>query len=169
MTRTKPSKTALKREQHALQELGEQLIGLDEGALDALPIDERLREAVVAASRIRSRGALRRQRQRIGKLMRDADAEAIREALEQRTAKDRLAKRVFADAETWRDRVVADGQSAVDEFVAMTDIDPAMLQKLLDDLLTGYSERRSKGTRKQIFRVLHDALLARAQDDRIPR
>ena len=169
MTRTKPSKTALKREQQALQELGEQLIGLDVTTLEAMPIDEQLREAIIAASGMRSRGALRRQRQRIGKLMRGADADAIRAALAARTADDRLAKRVFAEAETWRDRVIADGQEALDEFAAMTAVDREELQQLLDELRFGNNERRIKGVRKQVFRLLHAALLARAQDDRIPR
>jgi ribosomal 50S subunit-associated protein YjgA (DUF615 family) len=101
VTQPKPSKTARKREQLELQQLGERLIELTPEELQALPIEERLREAVLAATKIRSHGALRRQKQLIGKLMRSCDPEPIRQALEARGAEDRRAKRVFADTE-WR-------------------------------------------------------------------
>ena len=70
MTQPKPSKSARKREQLELQQLGERLIDLSADELEALPIDERLRDAVLAASKMRAHGALRRQKQLIGKLMR---------------------------------------------------------------------------------------------------
>jgi len=78
---TKPSKSARKREHIALQKLGEELISLRETEIEALPIDDDLREAVLAARRIRANGALRRQKQYIGKLMRQVDPEPIRAAL----------------------------------------------------------------------------------------
>ena len=51
--------------------------------LRTVPLDEDLLEAVLEARRIRKRGALRRQKQYIGKLMgRLDDPEPIRQALE---------------------------------------------------------------------------------------
>lgn len=81
MDDTKPSKSARKREHIALQKLGEELISLRETEIEALPIDDDLREAVLEARRIRANGALRRQKQYIGKLMRQVDPEPIRAAL----------------------------------------------------------------------------------------
>jgi ribosome-associated protein len=81
VTEAKPSKSAKKREYLALQKLGEELIGLREADIMALPLDEDLRAAVLDARSMKARGALRRQRQYIGKLMRHADAEPIRQAL----------------------------------------------------------------------------------------
>ena len=74
----KPSKSARKREYIALQKLGEELIALRESDLDGLPLDDRLREAVMDARQIKAHGALRRQRQYIGKLMRHIDPEPLR-------------------------------------------------------------------------------------------
>lgn len=82
MDDTKPSKSARKREHLALQELGERLLDLKPHELDAMPIGEDLRAAVAEARRITSRGALRRQKQYIGKLMRHEEPEPIRVALE---------------------------------------------------------------------------------------
>lgn len=74
----KPSKSARKREYLALQKLGEELITLKESDLEALPLDDNLREAVMEARQIKAHGALRRQKQYIGKLMRHVDPEPIR-------------------------------------------------------------------------------------------
>ena len=82
MDDTKPSKSARKRAYLALQKLGEELITLRESDLQAMPLDEELRDAVLEARCIKAHGALRRQKQYIGKLMGRIDPEPIREALE---------------------------------------------------------------------------------------
>ena len=74
----KPSKSARKREYIALQKLGEELIALKASDLDRLPLDDNLREAVSEAKQMKAHGALRRQKQYIGKLMRHVDPEPIR-------------------------------------------------------------------------------------------
>ena len=78
MTELKPSKSARKREYIALQKLGEDLIALKDSDLDCLPLDDNLREAVQEARLIKAHGALRRQKQYIGKLMRHIDPEPLR-------------------------------------------------------------------------------------------
>jgi 5-(carboxyamino)imidazole ribonucleotide mutase len=76
-----PSKSALKRAALAAQRLGEELILLKDADLDALALPERLSDAIRQARRIRSRAAGARQRQYIGKLMREIDLEPIQAAL----------------------------------------------------------------------------------------
>ena len=169
MTQPKPSKTARKKEQLELQELGERLIGLPAEELEALPIEDRLRDAVLAASKIRAHGALRRQKQLIGKLMRSADPEPIRQALEARSADDRLAKRVFADAERWRDRITTGGNEAVTAFCEHSGANVEPLRELLTSIHDAPTDRIEKGLRRQLFREIHDALMAAARDDRISR
>jgi ribosome-associated protein len=169
VTQPKPSKSARKREQLELQQLGERLIGLPADELQALPIDERLRDAVLAASKMRAHGALRRQKQLIGKLMRHCDPEPIRHALYAREGDDRLAKQVFADAERWRDRIMAGGDEAIGEFCERSGAAAAPLAALLGRIRTAPSERAEKGLRRQLFREIHDALIGAAQDDRISR
>ena len=74
----KPSKSARKREYIALQKLGEELITLKQSDLDQLPLDETLLEAIIEAQQMKAHGALRRQKQYIGKLMRHIDPEPLR-------------------------------------------------------------------------------------------
>jgi ribosome-associated protein len=78
----RPSKSARKRAAHALQKLGERLIALKEVELAALNLPETLADAVREARRINSRAGGSRQRQYIGRLMREIDPEPIRAALD---------------------------------------------------------------------------------------
>jgi ribosome-associated protein len=68
-----PSTTQRKRDAHALQALGVQLVALSTVQLARLDLPETLHEAVVAAQRIRAHGARTRQLQSIGKLMRQLE------------------------------------------------------------------------------------------------
>ncbi len=80
----RPSKSARKREALAAQRLGEELIALADADLEALDLPDRLAEAIREARGITSRGAGARQRQYIGRLMREIDVDAVREALTER-------------------------------------------------------------------------------------
>ena len=60
----------------------EELITLRVEDLQSLELDDDLLEAVMEARTIKSHGALRRQKQYIGKIMRHIDPEPIRAALE---------------------------------------------------------------------------------------
>lgn len=84
----RPSKSARKREAHARQKLGERLLAMRESEVEALGLDlpEELREALREGRRLTSRGGLARQRQYIGRLMRDVDAHAIESAIAAREA-----------------------------------------------------------------------------------
>lgn len=104
----RPSKTELKRQMHALQMLGEQLVGLSEDQLARLDLPEELREAVEFAHRVRGHEAKRRHLQYLGKLMRHADAESIRAAVKRVTGESRAAVSLMHQAEAWRDRLVED-------------------------------------------------------------
>ena len=82
---TDTSKTDLKRESEALQQLGQELLTLRAGLLDPLDLPERLLEALKEYKRITDFEGGRRQMQYIGKLMRKLDDEevaAIRTALQ---------------------------------------------------------------------------------------
>jgi len=76
-----PSKSARKRAAQDLQKLGAELVRMRAEDVAPLPLSETLQEAIIEARRLRSRGALARQHQYIGRLMRDEDVDAIRAAL----------------------------------------------------------------------------------------
>ncbi|HEY3730078.1 MAG TPA: ribosome biogenesis factor YjgA [Steroidobacteraceae bacterium] len=75
------SRSARKRQAEALQRLGVELSRLTAAQLLQLPMPQELHSALLEAQRLRSRAALARQRQYIGRLMRTVDAEPLERAL----------------------------------------------------------------------------------------
>ncbi len=158
MVDAKPSKSALKREDQALKVLGDELVGLNPGQLDQLPLDERLRDAIDDARNMRAHGALRRQRQLIGKLLRQSDATSIREALSGLTADSVAEKRRFREAEAWRDRLTAEGFDVLEACSAATGAETAVLRDLLRQATRAGNDRTQKTARRELFRAIYSAL-----------
>ncbi|MGH8211032.1 MAG: ribosome biogenesis factor YjgA [Steroidobacteraceae bacterium] len=110
-----PSKSARKRAAHAAQDLGEELIRMRDSDLDCLNLPERLVEAVREARGITARGGGARQRQYIGKLMRDMDLEPIRAFLASRNKISARETQLFKRVEAWRERLIVEGAPALEE------------------------------------------------------
>ena len=114
---SRPSKTQLKKDSHNLQDLGEAVVALPEDRLTDLPIDESLLNAIQEFKRTRTHEGRRRQMQYIGKLMRRADPEPLREAvaaMQLGRAKDALT---LHEAERWRAELIA-GDDALTRWTA---------------------------------------------------
>ena len=122
----RPSKSARKRAAHAAQDLGEELIRLRDSDLDALDLPEQLSDAIREARRIKSRAGGARQRQYIGKLMREIDLGPIRATLAARSERDALETQLFKRAESWRERLLLEGETALEELTRLRpDLDRA--------------------------------------------
>jgi ribosome-associated protein len=101
-----PSKSQLKRDMHALVDLGRELVDLSPERLKQLPLSERLFDAVRLAQRTTSREGLRRQIHYVGKLMRDAPAEEIRVLLDTWKNGSRVQTQAMHRLEALRDRLL---------------------------------------------------------------
>ncbi|ECP5059276.1 DUF615 domain-containing protein, partial [Salmonella enterica subsp. enterica serovar Virchow] len=66
------SKSEIKRDAEELKRLGAELVDLGKNALDKIPLDADLRDAIELAQRIKMEGR-RRQLQLIGKMLRQRD------------------------------------------------------------------------------------------------
>ncbi|GAB1845413.1 ribosome biogenesis factor YjgA [Achromobacter xylosoxidans] len=104
----RPSKSQVKRDMHALLDLGKQLIELSPERLKQLPLAERLYEAIREAQRTTSREGRRRQTHFVGKLMRDAPADEIRAQLDVWENGSREETAAMHRLETLRDRLLDD-------------------------------------------------------------
>ena len=123
------SKSQLKRESHALQDLGKRLVALSDEHLTAIPLDDSLREAIQLARKIHNkRSALKRQYQFIGKLLRSCDSEPIYAALQALDHQSQQSIKKHHRAEHWRDRIVDQGENAIDAL--LEEIPTADRQKL---------------------------------------
>jgi len=155
-TEEPPSKSERKREAHAAQDLGEALIGLPDAELERLELPEALLDALRAARRIASRSAGARQRQYIGKLMRDLDLEPVRARLNARSEEAAREAERFKRLEAWRERLVNEGSAALAELEHVRpDLDRDSFARLL-----GAAQRERVQTGKvgvagrELFRAL---------------
>jgi ribosome-associated protein len=154
-----PSRTRRKLDDLALQELGEALVAVPEGKLAELGLPERLGDAIVHARTISKFGALRRQMQYIGRLMREeGDAETIRARLDawngvsvEETARLHLIER-------WRLKLL-DDDKALDALIA--EYPRADIQKLRTLIRNTKREKEAEKPPKsfrELFQVLRDTL-----------
>ena len=156
----RPSKTRLKQASHDLQDLGVALVELPESRLDGLQISEPLLDAVREYKRTRSHEGRRRQMQYIGKLMRRADTEPIRQAvtdMQLGRAKDSLA---LHQAERWRTELI-DSDDALTRWTSehpRTDVQ--QLRSLVRNARKDAAqepEQRSGRAYRELFQFVRDA------------
>ena len=160
-----PSKSELKRRSRDLQDLGDALVELSAGELDALSLPEDVRDAIDAAREITSHGARLRQRLYIGKLLRRIDTDPLVAALEQKGAVDRARLRDERQIEDWRDRLLAAEPAALDELaLAHPDADLAELRALANQARAERGSGRPPAAARQLFRRLRSLLAAPAAD-----
>ncbi|STX50046.1 alpha helix protein [Legionella busanensis] len=153
------SKSQRKREAHALQDIGEELMSLSEAKLAALPLPDNLRQAIIDAKSIKSHGALKRQTQLIGKIMRSVDSETIIAAYAEIKADESAKTAAFHELEQWRDRLIAEGKSALTEFInAYPNADPQSLRQSIKKATDEKLKGQPKGASKALFRLLRSYL-----------
>ena len=151
-----PSKSMRKRDAAAAQDLGTRLIDLKEADLVALNLPETLHDAILLAKRITSRGGLARQRQFIGKLMRDLDPVPIEAALNMESRATAQDAEKHKRIEAWRARLLTEGPAALDDLLQWC---PGADRKALQALITkATSERIDSGSRdgasRELFRSI---------------
>src|ERR1700683_3915373 len=153
------SKSARKREAANLQELGVQLSALPDQEIKALGLPETLFVALRDLRRLPSHGAQVRQRQYIGKLMRNIDPEPVLAKLAERKQRHDLEIRQFQEIERWRDRLLSEPASGLDELLrAYPQADRAALVKLLEKAERERLEQRSPVGARGLFAFLRRLL-----------
>ena len=149
------SKSQKKREADDLQKLGVSLIDWSIEKLNQLPLPDRLRQAILEAKSLKSHGAVRRQAQLIGKLMRTSDLEEVIPAYEAILAEGNAQTAKFHDIEHWRTRLMQEGHQALTEFVAMYHPDnlqqlKQLIKKAVDEQASGQPSAASRALFRHI-------------------
>ena len=158
------SKTKAKEEVEALQLLGKRLVGVGNDRLKKLQIPESLRDAVLDAKKITSHGALRRQMQYIGKLMRDVDTDPIQEMLDELDGISNKANARFHALEKLRDRLLEDEGVITTLKNDYPDLDVSALRTLRRNALKEQAEQKPPKAYRAIFQSLK-SLTAPTTDD----
>ncbi|MCP4764771.1 MAG: DUF615 domain-containing protein [Gammaproteobacteria bacterium] len=147
------SKSQLKRDSHAIQDLGKRLVALSADQLARIPLDDTVLDAIALAHRIQNkRSALKRHYQFLGKLLRARDPEAIFATLAEIDNESQHSIQKHHRAERWRDRIIEQGNDAIEALVA--EVDRADRQKLRQ-LWRNHQHAKTDAKRVQHARLLY--------------
>lgn len=150
----RPSKSQKKRDAHALQDIGTQLVALSAEQLKRIDMPDTLRIAIAEAQRTRSHEGLRRQMQYVGKVMRGVDTAPLIEALDvirglsaEAIAREHMLERM-------RERLMADEQVLGDIAAQWPGADLTRLRTLRRNALREREQNRPPRAFREIFREL---------------
>ena len=154
-----PSRTKRKHDDLALQDLGEELVAVGENKLAELDLPERLRDAIMHARSISKFGALRRQMQYIGRLMREeGDAETIRTRLDAWKGISVAETALLHLIERWRVRLLND-EKALEELIAeYPRADIQQLRSLMRNAKREAEAGKPPKSFRELFQVLRETL-----------
>jgi len=152
-TDERPSKSQLKREMHALQVLGVDLVELPKDALKRMPMPENLADAVREARRITDHEGKRRQVQYIGRVMRtltEDEVAALRTALDTHRGVNKAETARLHWIEQTRERLIADD----DAFTAFLREHPGVDAQEGRTLIRNARKEAQQGKPPRYFREL---------------
>ena len=149
-----PSRSEQRRQALGVLELAEKLASLTPTQLAKLPIPEELLPHLEQTRKITSHGARKRQLAFLAKQMRrqeDEILDAIRDALDEDGDAARREVALLHRAETWRDRLLDEGDAALAELL---DEHPAADRQHLRQLVRSTLEERKRNKPPRAFREL---------------
>ena len=173
---TESSKSDLKKEMDALQDLGKDLLTLRSDLFNRLQLPEILVNALTEAKRITNFEGKRRQMQFVGKLMRrldEGEVAAINAALTEQKEGSGIEKALLHASEQWRDRMIVD-DNAVAQWIneaPQTDIQQlrSLVRQARKDMptpheantqeSTGLATRKGRAFR-ELFQLVRDQVQA---------
>ncbi|MGA8008012.1 MAG: ribosome biogenesis factor YjgA [Thiomonas sp.] len=169
-----PSKSQVKRDMLALQELGEQLIALPTHTVRQADLPDALRDAVLEAQRITAHGGRKRQMLYVGKLMRSADADSVRSIIAAATQDDRASVARMHALERWRDTLLADDKAQTEFLNKYPGTDAQQLRQLVRGARAEIGVDKPPRLTRQLFQFVKAAIAAHdtpshpADDDPLP-
>jgi ribosome-associated protein len=149
------SKSQIKREFAELQKLGEQLVALKPAQIPTFSFSPVILDALDEYTRIKNRTAQQRHIRRIGKLLADEDVASIRQNLERLSTNHPEERRRVKLLEEWRERLITDGDSALNELASICpELDRHYLRQLTRAAQKEKVAQKAPSTAKKIFAYL---------------
>lgn len=152
------SKTQIKREMEALQELGKKLLDLSKSQQEKIEMSDTLRDALEEATRIKQNEAKRRHMQYIGKVMRSEDHEYIADKLKLFDATSAVHKKRFHQLEITRDKLCSSqSDEELQQYLLKNpDIDRQHFRQLVRQAKKETEQGSKTANRKKLFKLLRE-------------
>lgn len=152
------SKTKLKAEADIAQSIGKSLVDLPKDRLIKLDLPEALFDAVLEAKRLTANGAIRRQMQYLGRLMRDIDAAPIVAQLQAWEGKNTQENARFHGMERWRDRLISDANLLSEFLVAYPHTDSQQLRTLIRNAQKEAAANKPPKSSRELFKLIREVI-----------
>jgi len=153
-----PSKTKIKKQMHELRDLGKELTELGKDQLAQLDLPENLRDAIREMKNINKFGAIKRQMQYIGKLMRDVDTAPILARLDAWKGKSQHHIAYMHQLERWRDRLLESDAAFTELLAAHPEADAQRLRTLIRNAQKEIEAHKPPKNFREIFQVLREII-----------
>ncbi len=152
-----PSRSEIKREAEALQKAGERLMELPDKQLKAIEMPEELRDAVLLARRIKDYSGLRRQRQYIGRLMRELEVESVLAGLAALDRSHHESNARFHQLEHLRMQLIEQGDSAIQQLLEKhPQADRQQLRQMVRDAKRELDAEKPGKHFRELFKLLRE-------------
>lgn len=153
----RPSKSQLKREMTALQELGEELVEQSRDRVKRVPMPEDVREVILECQKIKAHEGRRRQMQFVGKKMRtlkEDEIAAIRKVLDSWKGASKAETAAMHALERRREKLLADDQALTDLKAQYPEVDVQHLRGLIRNARKEQAENKPPKAYREIFQIL---------------
>ena len=153
----KPSKSSLKRESEGLQMVAAELADLSSAQLSEMGLPEKLTNAIAEAAGMPPKGARKRQLKYIAALLRDMDAEPVKEKLAKLKNQSVHSAREHHKIERWRDRLLSEDNQALTELLEeVPQADRQELRQLIRNAKKEIEMDKPHRFYRQLFRYLKE-------------
>lgn len=153
-----PSKSDRKREHKALQLLARRLLELPAGKVAGLDLQEELAEAVRVGRGIKASSARQRQIRHVANLLDEDLTARLTGLLDGDSAAHAREVARFHALERWRDRLLADADAALTEFLdAHPGADAAALRTAMRQARKDIGSARAVASARRLFQLLKQA------------
>ncbi|WP_374362373.1 ribosome biogenesis factor YjgA [Pseudoduganella danionis] len=153
----RPSKSELKRQVNALQELGEALVNEPRDRVKRVPMPEDVRDAILECQTITNHEGRRRQMQFVGKKMRTLDEEevaAIQRAIDSWKGASKADTAAMHALERRRDKLLADDNALTTLLAENPELDVQHLRTLIRNARKEQAENKPPKAYREIFQIL---------------
>ena len=152
------SKSQVKREMQAFQELGRRLVELKPAQLDKLELTDKLRAALEEAHRHTARGALKRHLSFVGKLVREQpEIDAIQAYVDRLDSSSQAHAQYFHQLERWRDRLLTGNPDEQQAFIdAYPDADRQTIRQLVRQASKEAAENKPPAAARKLFKLIRE-------------
>ncbi len=152
------SRSQKKRDSSALKDMGAELIKLSAGQRKNLPLNDDLKEALKIMDKITDHEGRRRQKQYIGKLMRECDVQPIQEALERMQQGHSTDNALLQHAERLRETLLSEDTAEAERILTQWPEAEAELRAIVAKA-KGPLNPETQGAKRTLFRKLRELLV----------